>query len=296
MWFPIALVSSTLLTLISIFLVYQFVINKPVIQNEQQRLSQASPVPLGPPPESLPVSSPPSVVPSPSITPKPKASTRPSTIGTLTVLQNNLSQSSQTSGSSTISGTITLTGSIPSGTSIVIVARENGTTNQYQTVVSGISPTNNTTWTWNSAKSGTTYNLIAILKGSSGGVDTDYAQSQTYTIKAPATSQAITLNAGASFSAPTGTITVNCKTHNSDNTWLATVSFPAVSGALMYKLQLGSTSGASDTASATANTQSLDVKINDSVNYYAQYSVAGVSNPTDAQYSSFSTPQTIRCP
>lgn len=312
MWFSAAIIASTLITLTSIFAVYKTFLEKPLPppQSPGQQIVNASPLPSGASAAQNPSPAPAAAGQQSPVksSVKPKSSiSKTSTIGTLTVLQDNTSNatsngtSSQTSGSAKISGTISISGTIPSSSSIVIVARENGSGNQYQTVVSGVTTTTGSTWSWNTAQSGKAYDMLAILKGSSGGVNTDYATSQTYTVTAPASSQTFTISASAPMSAPTGTITTTCTTHNSNNTWYATANFPTVSGGEVYKLQVGSTSGAADITQVTQNAQSttnqtVSVTLTDSTLYYAQYSVAGVPSPTSYQYSAFSTTQTIKCP
>lgn len=232
-------------------------------------------------------------------------------VGAITVLQNNTGSPASSApaasilptGSSAISGTINFNGSAPSGSSIVILAAPQGTTNSYQVVVNGIAPANGSTWTWNGAAAGTTYNMLAVLKGQQNNQNTDYADSQTYTVAAPAQNQLFTLNTGFSLGAPTGPVFPTCSTHNSNNTWNMTVNFTNVTGAQYYVLQLGSTSGgnnlvnASQGAQSTSNnSQQVNATINDSVVYYAQYAVASVTNPTPAQLSPFSGPFTIKCP
>jgi hypothetical protein len=183
----------------------------------------------------------------------------------------------------------------------VIVARKTGTTESFKTVVSGITAASNSKWTWSTASIGSTYDLIAILKGSSNGVDTDYAASQTYVVSAPSLNQVFSLNASTAPSAPSGAATITCGTKAANNMWSANINFPSVDGAAYYKMQVGTTSGASDINSTSQAAQSgtnqiVNVTITDSVVYYAQYAIANVLNPTAIQYSAFSTPATVKCP
>lgn len=308
MKFGLILAGVTVTTLVLIFGFYKLFLEKearvnitpnPPIINQSSQTQVPKPLPVSP---AQPAASASTV--SPSTSPKPKASSYKSTIGTLTVLQNNTTSSqtsSSSSGNSTISGTISFTGSALSGTSIVIVARKNGSGTSYKTVVSGISASNSAAWSWATAESGTAYDMVAVLKGSSGGVDTDYATSQTYVVTAPALSQIFSVNATEAPDAPTGTVTTTCTTHNSNNTWYATINYPTVSGGQSYIMQAGTTSGASDLANTTQVAQSgtnqvINVILNDSVSYFVQYSVANAPYPTSAQYSDFSTPMTVRCP
>ena len=308
MKFGLILAGVTILTLILIFGFYKLFLDKPApagLRPTPKPVSQESQIAEN---GSLPVNTAaapaPSKTPSPSKTSAPSATPFKSTIGTLTVLQNNLSGETSTStstGSSTISGTISFNGTAPTGTSLVIVARPNGTTQAFKTVVSGIAASSNTKWSWATANQGTAYDMIAILKGSSGGVDTDYAASQTYIITAPSINQVFSVNAAPPPSAPTGTITTTCTTHSANNTWAATINFPTVSGAEWYILQVGTTSEGTDIVNSTLGVQSGDKQtvsatLTDSVLYHAQYAVASAPYPRPYQYSEFSAPTTIKCP
>lgn len=291
MWFAASIVTATLITLTSIFAFYNLFLQ----QSNSQPLPQTTSSNLQTPIDESPQ---PSAIASPlkSATPssKPKLSQTNSTAGSLTVLHDNIP--SQPPGSSTISGTVYLNGTPPSGTTVVIAAREHGTNNPSKVVISGITAQTGASWSWNSAQSGTTYDMVAVLKGQSNGVDVDYANSPTYNLTAPTKSFIMTLDVGYLLSAPTGAITVTCHTHYSNNTWYATVNFPIVTGALMYKLRVGTASGGSDIIDTTKNAQTQDVTFNDSATYYAQYAVSTVSTPTQVQYSPFSGPYTARCP
>jgi hypothetical protein len=226
--------------------------------------------------------------------------------GTVIPIQNNTGASSvpaASSGSQTsISGTINFNGSAPSGSSIVILAKQPSDAS-YQVVVNGITPQNGSTWTWNGAIPGITYNMVAVLKGQiNGNQNIDYADSQTYTVAAPAQNQLFTLNTGISMGAPTGSVSITCGT-KTNNVWNGnTVNFSSVTGAQYYSMQVGSTSGGNDIANIAQPAQSTSNQtitvnnINDSVIYYAQYAVASVTNPTPAQYSPYTSAYTLKCP
>lgn len=208
--------------------------------------------------------------------------------------------STTSAGSTAISGTINFNGSAPSGSTVVILAKQPSQAN-YQVVVNGVTPANGSTWSWNGALTGVTYNMVAVLKGQVNSQNIDYADSQTYTVAAPASNQLFTLNTGISMGAPTGSVSITCGTKN-NNVWNGTVNFSSVTGAQYYSFQIGSQSGGSDilninqAAQSTAN-QTVNVSnLNDSVTYYAQYAVSSVTNPTPAQYSGYSGTYTIRCP
>lgn len=306
MKFGLILGGVTLGTLVLIFGVYFIFLKKDPLP----AVPQASV-----PPQAL-LESLPSALPSPSegisspaasaqpgsavrITPRPSAK---STIGNITLLQDGTIANNNTSfsGGSNISGTISFTGTAPTDTSIVILARRNGTSDSYKSVISGVPASSGASWTWTGATSGTAYDMVAVLKGvASNGVATDYAMSQTYVVTAPAYSQIFSLNSASAPSQPSGTITTTCSNKN-NNTWGVTVNFPSVSGVQWYKLQVGTTSGGSDimntSQAASSMNPSSTASFTDSVIYYAQFAVANTGNPTDAQYSAFSEPQSIKCP
>jgi hypothetical protein len=303
MWFAAAIVSTVLITLASIFAFYRVFLYKPAppfspppgqIQTARQESKTEG---NGSNQNTPPAPSSPSASATPASSKKPKPSSTPrAMIGSIRIIQNNTAQTTTQGSNSTISGLIDMSGTPPSGSSIIIAARKAGSNSDFSTVVDSVKPQDSENWSWTSATTGTSYEMIAVLKGKSGTEDVDYAKSQTYTLKAPFSGQIFQVDLGYTLAAPTGTITVSCNTHYSNNTWAAVVTFPEVSGAKKYWLQIGTTSGNNDVADIAKSTQTQEATFNDSVNYYAQYAVSSVSNPTAVQYSSFSSPQTIHCP
>lgn len=297
MWFPAAIAVSTIITIASIFAIYKVYLEKPQVIQLPTVVRQASPLP----------SNDAAIAPNPAISPSEKpavskisATPKPSD-KKITILQNNTginpgASPSPSTGSSSISGTINLVGSAPSGSSLVIAVRPTGSGEQFKVVLDGITAQNNASWSWSQAQDGVRYDLFAVLKGKSGSVDIDYASSPSSTVKAPYQGQVFIVDAGYALSAPTGTATVSCTTHLSNNSWNTTVSYPAVTGAKMYHVQIGTTSGGNDLLDVTLNAQSVTPNLNDSTNYYFRYSVSSVSNPTAYQHSSYSSASTIRCP
>jgi hypothetical protein len=201
--------------------------------------------------------------------------------------------------SSTIFGTINLNGVVPSGASIVILAATPGTSN-YQTVVSGISPTNGATWSWTTAQTGVAYQMVAVLKNSSLA---DISVSSAQTITSPAANESFMLNSNASLPAPANLPSITCNTKTSaTNSWSATINYPAIPGAQTYWLQLGTTSGASDMINVTQGSSTsvyvtTNATLNDSVSYYAQYAYSmspGVA--MGSNFSAMSPSQVVHCP
>lgn len=296
MWFSAALIASTIITLTSIFGVYKVFLDKPALIQPPFAEQTAKPLP-----SAQTIASSPSVSPTPkpsilktSATPKPSDKK-------IIVLQNNTSLNPNTSSTpltttSIISGTISLIGTPPSGSSLVVAVRPTGSGEQFKVIQDGISAQNNAGWSWNQAQSGVRYDVYAVLKGKSGSVDIDYASSPSSTVTAPYQGQVLVVDIGYTLSTPTGSASVSCTTHLSNNSWNTTVTFPAVTGAKMYHVQIGTTSGGNDLLDTTLDAQTISPNLKDSTNYYFRYSVASVSIPTAYQYSLYSSISTIRCP
>lgn len=216
------------------------------------------------------------------------------------------SGSGNQAGSAVISGSINFNGAAPANSRIVIFAQAAGASSN-QVIVNNVSPINGTTWSWTGANASTWYTLVAVLKqAQSNGTDQDIADSQTIQIAAPATNVIFNINSGMSLAAPGGNITVSCTTFNNgpnQNNWTATVNYTTVSGAQSYWLQIGTTSGANNTANTTqnaqsnVNTQGISAILNNNTTYYAQYAYANVPNVpiNGSQYSGFSPSIPIQC-
>ncbi len=205
--------------------------------------------------------------------------------------------------SSAISGNIQFNGAAPGNSSVVVLARVNGSGNTYQSVASGINPVNGSTWNWPNATTGTLYDMVAVLKQKNqNNTYSDVASSQTLTVAAPASNISFVINSGYSLSAPTGSINISCSNHdNNANTWNANVTFGSVQTAQSYWFQLGTTNGGTDTYNNMQNgqnnmTQSISLTIKDSVIYYARYAYANTQTNNWAAYSPFSSVTQVKCP
>lgn len=197
-----------------------------------------------------------------------------------------------------ISGTITLNGSAPQGGTFVILQRIAGVGN-FQVAIDGITPTTGATWSWSSASSGVQYELMAILKDGNGN---DVADSQSIIVSAPASGESFTLNSSLSLPSPQGQVTVNCGSKNqSANNWPATISYPSVTGAQSYWLQLGSTNGGNDIDNViispqNSTNQNINATLNDSITYYARYAYSYSPNANySSPFSSFSGTFNLVC-
>lgn len=202
----------------------------------------------------------------------------------------------------TLSGSINFNGAAPANSRIVILQKQMNS-NNYQVAVDNITPMNGSTWTWNSASSGTWYNLIAVLKQrQSNGTDQDLADSSTITIAAPANNIQMTINSGVSLPAPGGPITMTCNSQSGSNAWNVTVNFQSVQNAQSYWFQIGSSNGGTDKMNQTQNatntpTQQVSPSFQSGVTYYAQYAYANVPNAQvgSNEFSAFSGTTSMIC-
>lgn len=208
-----------------------------------------------------------------------------------------------TSSTSTINGVIDFNGQAPANSRITIFERPSGT-GSFKLAVDSITPIDGTTWSWNGAQAGQSYDMIAILKQKqSNGTDQDLSNSNTMTLSAPATNQTFTINSGFTLPAAGGTISVACGTFTSSTqTWAATISYAPITNAQSYWLQIGLTNGgveitnvtqnASNTASATVNET-----FQNGVTYFARYAYSTIPNlsANSNQFSPFSQTTSLRC-
>lgn len=225
----------------------------------------------------------------PTPTPMPQATNAPTTQPTASV----------------ISGSINFNGQAPTNSRIVIFQRISGTA-QFNLAVDNISPANGSTWNWNAAISGNSYDLIAILKQrQSNGTDTDIADSNIITVASPASNEVFNINSGFSLPQASGSITVNCTDYNNGNqTWQANVSYQNITGAASYWFQIGITNGGIELSNSTYNAsnntaqvQTYTYPFQNNTTYYARYAYATVPNlmANSPQFSPLSGTQALRC-
>lgn len=201
--------------------------------------------------------------------------------------------------STAISGSLVVNGVVPGGSTVVILQSAPGQS-QYQTIVSSLSPTTGTTWSWGGATSGTQYQIQAALKASNGNV---LAVSPTISVSAPASNEVLTLNSNYSLPAPTNLPSITCGAKNSsNNTWSATINYNTIPGAQTYWIQLGSTQSGYDLINTTigpnnATYATANATLNDSITYYARYAYSMSPGATPgSNFSAFSPTQPVKCP
>lgn len=210
--------------------------------------------------------------------------TAPATGETFSI-NSNLNPPAPTSAG--ISGSFNINGTVPNNAYISLATRVTGTT-QFNQVATNLSATNGTTWSWNSAQSGTSYDIQAYI-WSNG---TPYTSSQIVTFAAPASDEIITLNAMIPPSnTPSGnSISVSCNGSNPANgLWSVNVSYNnnnAITNAQQYNLTIGNTGGGNqfinNTTAPSNPNQSQNYTtayvFNAGQTYYAQYAFATCQN------------------
>jgi hypothetical protein len=217
----------------------------------------------------------------------------------------NSTAAAPTSESSTgveISGVIQLNGDVPTGSTVVVYQRPSGT-GEYQVAQDSLPAVNGTVWKWMGALPGKYYDIFATVKvaGDPNQTHDDLGTSNTLTVAAPATNQTLKIDTGYQLSGPVGDVKMVCNTHNSDNTWSASLQFETIDGAETYWLQLGTNNGGNDLINQTQAAQDSDYQkvnttIKDSVVYYARYAYKNVADLSTSNFSPFSPVTNVKCP
>jgi len=202
-----------------------------------------------------------------------------------------------------ISGTISLNGYVPpSGSYITLGIRVTGT-GSFNQIAGNISATDGVGWTYNSAQSGTSYDIQAYLWQNGS----PYSQSQILTVAAPATGEVLTINAATPPSTtPSGnSISINCNSYSSSvNLWQITVYYnntSAIQNAVQYLLTIGTNQGGNQQVNLTTTpsnpnqtqTYVTGYLFNQNQTYYAQYAYATCSSCNS--FSPFSPSLTFTC-
>jgi hypothetical protein len=208
----------------------------------------------------------------------------------------------------TISGTINLNGSAPYNTRIMVFQRLKGT-NDFKVAQDNINPVDGASWSWNGAISGTTYDIMAVLKLKQNDVsDLDYAYSTNLTVTAAASNETLSINTAITLAAPPAPPAIACDSQ-ADNDYKIKFTFDLQNNGQQYWLQIGTTDGGDDIVNQRINpiTQSLQVQggkitiatftVPMGKNIWARYAYS--TNATSAQltsFSAFSKTQLFTCP
>ena len=179
-----------------------------------------------------------------------------------------------------LSGNIIINGSIPSSSYITLGTRITGTSS-FNQVANNIAATNNASWSWSQASSGTSYDIQAYLWSNSQ----PYSQSQILTVSAPSDGNTLTINAQQPTGAPGGnTMTISCNGQQS-GAFQATINYNTqgnLSNAQSYNIIVTLASTGSQVLNTVVSppnptqTQTLTTTyiFTSGATYYAQYAYA----------------------
>jgi hypothetical protein len=184
----------------------------------------------------------------------------------------------------TISGTVSLNGPKNANTSLLMLWRKPGDQN-YQVIGRYDNPpTSGTTWQWNSAEVGVTYQIMAVLQVNEQ--NTSSAPSPV-TVTAPATQVNFTLNTYYVIPATQGIpVLETCLRKDSDN-WNAIIRLPRIQGAGNYWLGVGNAPYQSNVynqifpAGANSSDPKVSVVVQDNRQHFMQYSYSSCEDCTN---------------
>lgn len=200
----------------------------------------------------------------------------------------------------TVSGTINFNGQAPSGSSIIIVSRVTGTT-PFNVVQSGLSPVNGTSWSWNGAIQGTSYDFQAVLVVNGN----DYAISPTLTVTSPASNEVLTINSSYQMPAPPTTPSVSC-TGQSNGLWAVQVTFNYYNNAQAYWVRVGDSIvdnryldqqvAAQNQPGQTQQSVTTNYVLGSGGTYLAKYAWSPTNTNSLSNYSAWSNTTQFTCP
>lgn len=200
-----------------------------------------------------------------------------------------------------ISGTINHNGIIPPNSTYSIAQRQNGTTQQFTVVVSGIPVADSAAWVWNQATSGVIYDLQAYLI-SNGNI---IATSQILTVAAPAVNEVLTINGQTQPPAPpANSLTDACLGQDSNGKWQVKITYnnnTIIKNAQQYILTIGNSSQDSSIVNSQttpsnpnqSQTYTTNYVFNTGVTYYAQWAYSTCTSCST--FSPFSPSLQLSC-
>ncbi len=203
----------------------------------------------------------------------------------------------------TVSGQLDVNGAVPQNSVVVIGERMSGTS-QFSTVTTGIPVIDGSTWIWNGAVAGKSYDIQAYVQVNGVTV----AQSQILTIAAPAQNEILTLNLPLQPSAPPqNSMTNACVGKGPNGLWQVKISYNSnnvVSSIQQYTLTVGTNTGGNQLVNITTQpaninspnqtqTYTTGYLFTEGQTYFAQWAYATCSNCSN--FSAFSPSLQFYC-
>lgn len=202
-----------------------------------------------------------------------------------------------------ISGTLDINDYIPPNATIAIAVRKSNTP-QFAIVASGMPPIDRSSWSYNQAQDGVSYDILAFLQVNGQ----NFAQSQLLVVPAPANNEILTINSQSRASAPpSNSITTNCTGKGPNNLWQVAISYNENMinpNPKSFILQLGTSGGDSSLVNNTisppnptqSQTFTTGYVLNEGQTYYTQYAYSQCAGCTDVNFfSQFSSPISLQC-
>jgi hypothetical protein len=194
-----------------------------------------------------------------------------------------------------IVGKIDLNGPVANNSSILILQRKPGQT--AYSPVARIPAADGQTWSFDSALSGTQYEMTAALQVNEQNTSSANAVSLT----APASNIVFRINTNVSLDAPGKPRLLTCGTKKANGKWPAEVVFDQIQNANSYWLQIGSTAGNNNIYNerrvrSKSNEEKVTLELESNKEYFARYAQAQcIDCRSDQDYSGFSESARIIC-
>ncbi len=195
-----------------------------------------------------------------------------------------------------VSGTVELNGSYKSDSEVVVEARENGAGGFFK--VDSFPAESKRNWEYKGAKNGVPYDFRATLKRDNN----DIATSKQHSTAAPATGITLKINTDMDLDAPSQAPVIASCSKRDDKGYDVKLTFPGVTGAKSYWLQVGKSSSSADRLNeseqpdSTGESVHVKVKIDKDRYYYTRYAQSICSDcTTQDSYSDFSKKLKFYC-
>lgn len=209
---------------------------------------------------------------------------------TMTINSSETAPNEKTS----ISGQIVINGPTQPHSTVLLLEKKPG--DSTYDAFDRIPAVSGSTWSFDNAENGQAYEISASLQVN----EQDTSVGNVLKVTSPADDQTITINSNFSLNPPSQQPTFSCG-NQQNGQWNAALTFPGISNASQYYLQVGTTQGGSDLLSERVNTTGgniiRNVLVNDGVTNYARYAYTYDTSCNSQQcFSGYSPALTFKCP